>query len=173
MKTCNKCHESYSDDMNYCVSCGGELGSIPRRIPKQKIIIAVVITFVAIVSIISIVEAKKFSDSRKSVENDRNTRIYEDYISTPTTSDIEIEDGWTWDVDGDYIKIEGSVSNISDKTISYYEVTAEFLDSNDNAIDTDWTNGSDVSPNSSSKFDMMYKYDRRIKNVRLKITDVS
>lgn len=173
MKMCNKCHESCSDDMNYCVSCGGELSHISRKTPKQRIVIAVVITFVAIVTIVSIVEAKKFSDSREAVENDRNTRIYEDYISTPTTYDVEIEDGWTWEVDGNYIKIEGSVSNISDKAISYYEVTAEFLDSNGDVIDTDWTNGSDVSPNNSSKFDMMYKYDRRIKNVRLKITDVS
>lgn len=173
MKVCNTCHESYSDDMNYCVSCGGGLSSISRKIPKQRIIIAVVITFVAIVSIVSIVEAKKFSDSRKAVETDRSTRIYEDYISTPTTSDVEIEDGWTWDIDGDYINIEGSVCNISNKSINYYEVTAEFLDSNGNVIDTDWTNGSDVSPNNSSKFDMMYKYDRRIKNVRLEITNVS
>jgi hypothetical protein len=178
MKVCVKCDRTYSDDQSFCTVCGEKLSDHTSKIelPKSKriqyIIISMAVFAVAVVAIFIIIEAQRFDNSAEKEEYARSQKLIDNYISSPTISDLRIED-WKWKLDGDYIYIDGSVKNIGDIKIGYYEVTAKFYDSTGNVIDTDWSNGLDVDPGNSSKFSMMYKNDNRIDKIHLEISQVS
>ena len=75
---------------------------------------------------------------------------------------------------GSYIYIKGSVTNVSrSKTIRYFEVEAKFCDNSGKVIDSDWTNDSeDLEPGETRKFEIMHKYSKDEKDIRLSVKDV-
>lgn len=179
MKKCKKCGKTCDDKNMFCIYCGSNFENNTNKKTSKVTKQSVVIIFMGIIIIIAIAffiirENNKFDNVRQSIENYKNDKMISEYLSTPDTTDLKIEQGWDWKKDGNYIYITGSVKNISDKTISYYEVTADFYDSGGNIIDSDWTNGgNDLKPNASSEFEIMHKYDSNIKKVNLEVTDVS
>lgn len=64
-----------------------------------------------------------------------------------------------------YNILEGTATNVSEKTLKFVEIKGLFKDSDGNVIDTDWTYavGSEgLAPNESKKFRMSVKNDNRI-----------
>ena len=144
MKQCLKCHKQYNDDFDYCSICGSELEpvTLKHKILLEKriyIIIACCLLFVCGIGY-SIHENAKFSNMKQTIQTAQMNNEIEDIASKPLASDMEIESGWTWRVDGDYIYVDGSVKNISEKTINYFEVGANYLDDSGNVLDSDYTN---------------------------------
>lgn len=180
MKECQKCKKIYIDDFSFCNVCGeklvdaNQIKQIARK--KHNIVIAVVIiAVVAVVGIgITVSEQKKMNDTKQAIEDYKYQKEVQEYKSTPTISDIKVNNDWTQKKSGNYIYINGSVTNTSlSKTISYFEVEAKFSDSKGNVIDSDWTNdGNALEPGETRKFEIMHKYDSSFDNIRLSIKDV-
>lgn len=179
MKTCRKCSQNFSDNFDFCTICGEPLQNISSN--KKKILyipwlfLIMAILSIGVILIVYIFnENKSFSDTRQLIEDYKTDKIVSDMLATPDTSDIEIVDGWKWERDGNYIYIRGSVKNVSEKVISYFEITADFLNTNGDIIDSDMTNdGDELQPNTSRKFEIMHKYDSKFKKVKLRISDIS
>ena len=162
MKECFKCHKLYNDEYSFCNICGACLQSKSdvKKYENKSVILAVLIVGIVVIL---------------AIENYKYEKVVQEYKSTPTTSDIRINEDWETEKDGNYIYISGSVTNeSSSKTISYFEVEAKFYDSKGNVIDSDWTNdGDDLEPNETRRFEIMHKYDSSYDGVRLFIKDVN
>ena len=146
-------------------------------IEKRDIFIGIIIVVaVAIIGIgITISEQKKMSDAKQAIEDYKYEKAVQEYKSSPTTSDLRVNSDWTQKKSGNYIYINGSVTNTSSsKIINYFEVEAKFYDSKGNVIDSDWTNdGEKLEPGESRKFEIMHKYDSSVDAIRLSIKDVN
>ena len=178
MKQCLKCHKQYGDDFDYCSIClfiGFCSESHRKSLSKKHICIIIACCLLLVCGIgYSIHENAKLDNIKQTMKTDQMNEEIEDLASKPLTSDLKIESGWTWRVDGDYIYIDGSVKNISEKTIDYFEVGASFLDSNGNVLDSDYTNNAQpLLPNTSRKFEIMHKHDSNYNKVSLCIQKVS
>ena len=171
-KRCRVCSQNYTDEYDYCPICGKP--TEVKRISKGTItaIIAIIIAAISITTVL-IVEQTKLKNQREEISNYQLEKQIEEYRNTPTKYDIEIVSGWTWHTERNYSYIEGSVKNTSSKYISYYEIEAKYLDGNNNVVDTDWTNGTNLSPGDSQSFEIMHKYNGEYKYVRLEIRKVS
>ncbi|HBC31599.1 MAG TPA: hypothetical protein DC024_10210 [Clostridiales bacterium] len=177
MKECIRCHKKYTDDFDYCSICGGKLKPIHLNYDFIKHTCIIVSCFIVLVCGVgyTIHENNKFNNIKQEMQTDQANNLINDLASKPLTSDLEIESGWTWKVDGNYSYIDGSVKNTSsDKTINYFEVGANYLDASGNIIDSDYTNdGQPLLPNESRKFEIMHKYDGSYNKVLLHIQEVS
>jgi len=97
--------------------------------------------------------------------------IINEYMPEPPK--LEIQSGWTWDVDGNYSYVKGRVKNVSNENISYFEVTAEYLDSAGQVLDSDYTNsGETLRSGNMKEFEIMHKHDSQYDKVRIFINDV-
>jgi hypothetical protein len=178
MKQCLKCHKQYNDEFDYCSICGNKLEpvTLKYKVSSKKHIYIIIACCLLLVCGIgyAVHENTKLSNIKQTMQADQVNKEIEDLASKPLTSDLEIESGWTWRVDGDYIYVNGSVKNISEKTINYFEVGASFLDSNGNVLDSDYTNSAQsLLPNTSRKFEIMHKNDSKYNKVSLCIQKVS
>lgn len=82
-----------------------------------------------------------------------NDEYSKDYIDK-----LEIQSGWTWNIDGNYTYVKGRVKNIGDKTISYFKITAQYKDNDGNVLDTDYTNSNEnILPGDSKEFEIMHE----------------
>ena len=188
MKSCPKCNRQYTDEYSFCNVCGHELvvgdecNKVTREVNKNisknrnQIFAIVIVALIAVIGIgVTLSEQKKMKDTKQAIEDYKHEKALQEYMSTPKTSDLRINSGWTSKVKGNYIYINGSVTNISsNKTISYFEVEAKFYDAKGNVIDSDWTNdGDELEPNETRQFEIMHKYNRNIDEVKLSIGDVN
>lgn len=86
---------------------------------------------------------------------------------------MKIVDGWTWGNEGNYSYVKGSIKNTSDSVITYFKVTAEYLDSSGNVIDTDYTNsGETVKPGNQKEFEIMHRKNSDYDKVRVLVDEV-
>ena len=86
---------------------------------------------------------------------------------------LVIQNGWTWDLDGNYTYVRGRVKNTGDKNITYFEVTAEYLSSTGQVLDTDYTNsGETLRPDNMKEFEIMHKDDSEYDKVRIFVNEV-
>lgn len=86
---------------------------------------------------------------------------------------LVIQEGWNWEKDGNYTYVKGRVKNTGDKTISYFEITAEYLDKNGQVLDTDYTNsGENLRPSNQKEFKIMHRYDSQYEQVRIFVEEV-
>ena len=85
------------------------------------------------------------------------------------TDYIQILSGWTWNVDRyGYSKINGSLKNVGSKTISYFEITAEYLSEDGKVLDTAYTNSLEkVRPGNEKRFEIMHKDSSDFKKARI------
>ena len=178
MKQCLKCHKQYDDNFDYCSICGSKLKPVTLKYKilsnKHIYIIIACCLFLACGIGYTIHENIKFSNMKQTMQTDQVNKEMEDLASKALTSDLEIESGWKWRVDGDYIYIDGSVKNISEKTINYFEVGASFLNYDGNILDSDYTNDAQpLLPDTSRKFEIMHKNDSNYNKISLCIQKVS
>lgn len=172
MKRCKKCALEYSDETDFCPSCGTRLETVvPTQNHKLLIIICIAIAVFLFGFVLS--DYNKLTTQQNAMNAARAQKEWEEYLSTPSTSDLRINSGWRHYVDGNYIYVEGTVTNKSDKDISYYEIKAEYLDIFDNVVTTDWTNGTRLAPGETQDFSIMHKTSSKIHDVKLSIQEVS
>lgn len=87
---------------------------------------------------------------------------------------LVIQNGWTWDIKGDYTYVKGRVKNINNKNIKYFEITVEYLDENEKVLDTDYTNsGEIIKPDNMKEFEIMHKYNSDYNKVRIFVNKIS
>lgn len=169
MKLCRNCNKKFSNEFKFCTDCGTYLKK-DDKLFKRVLIILLILT--AIIFFIKYLESNisDFNTARQDLQDYKNEKIINEYLSK---YDIQIESDWKYTIKGDYIYINGSVKNVGNKDVNYFEIGAEFIDSNNNIIDTDWTNNSGkLKPNSSKKFEIMHKNDGKIENVKLEVLEV-
>lgn len=86
---------------------------------------------------------------------------------------LEIQEGWTWEKDGDYNYIRGRVKNIGDKTIKYFEVIAEYIDDKGNVLDSDYTNsGQQLYSGNMKEFEIMHEHDDKYSKVQIWVDNI-
>lgn len=174
MKICPSCKKTYSDNYDFCITCGSKL-QIQKKIDKSKgiAIIMAIVVFIGLAFVVY--DQKSINDTRKVIEEYKQDKAIAEYLSTPTKNDIKINDDWDVRRSGGYIYINGTVTNTSySKTISYFEIEAKFYDGYGNVINSDWTNdASDLNPGETRKFEIMHKHSYDEKEIRLSIRDVS
>jgi len=111
------------------------------------------------------------SDSSDSSSSDYSSGYNSDAYSG--TSSLQVQEGWTWTIDGDYDYINGSVKNIGSKTISYFEVTVDFLDASGNVLDSDYTNsGQNLNAGNMKAFDLMHEHISGSEKARAYVNEV-
>lgn len=173
MKKCKKCHRLYDDSHVFCSECGERLVFSTASMPPAKRYLLITVGLVAAFLLLLI--GREFielqNQKREITEYQQNKRI-EEYRNSPQTTDLTINSDWDYHYEGNYIYIEGSVSNNSSKNIDYYEIGVKFLDSNGSVLDTDWTNGTDLYPGDTQQFELMHK-SLKFSKIRLYVKDVS
>ncbi len=174
MKQCPKCGLPIQDEDRFCVRCGGALKG--SHLTQKKLI--VIVTLIAVVALgvllfILLSDNSRFEQAARDVDSRRTERIISEYFSTPRLDDLVVAKGWRFYTEGDYVYVEGHVTNLGDNEINYFEITAEFLDSSGRVLDTDWTNGTNVSPGASKSFKIMCKKPYGLSKAQVKVTDVS
>ena len=76
--------------------------------------------------------------------------------------------------DGDYFYVRGKITNGSDRTLTYWEIKARFLDSNKKVVDTDITNdAASLQPGETKKWEIMHPYSHDIKRVETGLEEVT
>ena len=76
--------------------------------------------------------------------------------------------------DGGYAYVRGKITNGSDRTLTYWEVKARFLDRKKNVVDTDITNDSfTLRPGETKKWEIMHPYSPEVKRVEAELEDVT
>lgn len=111
--------------------------------------------------------AKSVGDTMNTMEEKRNTEAQE------KTRYIRFEEIKIF-TEYDYMYCEGKVRNTGNKTFDFVKVKVEWLDKNDNVLDTDWTyavSSEGLGPNEAKSFKVMTKSDRRMKSGRYYIIE--
>ena len=174
MKECKKCSKKYNDSFDFCPTCGEKLSpEVKPLLPKRTIAISICIIAVFLVIGGLAHEFNQIQKQKEAIEQSQYNRALQEYLNTPTTSDLTIDSNWTTRTSGNYIYINGTVRNNSSKNVSYYEIGVKFLDRSGNVVDTDWTNGTDMDAGDSQRFEIMHKRDFSYSNIQLYIKEVS
>ena len=173
MKQCPKCGLKVTDEDGFCVRCGTALKF--SGFAKTRLIAVVALSAVALIVLLAVLlsDNNRFEKASKEVNSRRTEKIVSEYLSTPRLTDLVVSNDWRFYTKGDYAYVEGYVTNLGNNEINYFEVTAEFLDASGRVVDSDWTNGTDVSPGSSKSFKIMHRKNYGVSKVRVKVTEVS
>lgn len=103
------------------------------------------------------------SNTKPTVEKEgtRTKMVEDDYPDPDRSPKLEIQPGVTFDIDDDnYISIKGSVKNIGNEDISYFEVRADFLSDTGQILDSGYTNdGLLLKPNAMRSFEITHKWE--------------
>lgn len=112
-----------------------------------------------------------FIEENDSAFPPKNTPI--NNTTNKPEDDLEIQDGYKGTIKDGYIYISGSVTNESNRTISYYKITVKYFDdSKKNVVHSNYTNsGEDLYPSESREFEIMNKYNN-YKNYQLNVEEV-
>lgn len=112
------------------------------------------------------------TEINKLAKIDTDTKISEAWDNDPLFA-LQIQDDHQYTVDGNYCYVNGKVKNRSDKPISYFEVTINYLDDNGNVLDSDYTNsGQTLYPDDMKEFEIMHRNSSEYKQYELKVTTV-
>ena len=173
MKKCKKCREVYDDNHIFCSKCGNKLSSETSISQPRKVQIFIVVGLLVVFLLLLIGhESIQFRNQKQEIAEYRRNRSIEEYQNTPRNTDLTINSNWNYHREGNYIYIDGSVSNNSSKDISYYEIGVKFLDSNGTVLDTDWTNGFDLYSGDTQQFEIMHKHIN-FNEIKLYVKEVS
>ncbi len=122
---------------------------------------------------------KKFKITNLYESSQKSVRIWidqldlaeEPVIHKGVDQNAEIVNGWTWDKRGQFTYINGSLSNTGNANIGYYKIIAEYLDENDQVLDSQFTNSNDlIKPGQISNFEIMHRYDIEYQSVTIYIS---
>jgi len=169
MKICPNCHIEYTDELNFCKRCGTTLIQKPKENKSKPIIvISCIVIVIVIVIAIPIYEVVKQNNIKAEMKSQRIQKE----LNKPQADDLTIDPGWTMTKESDYLYVNGSVTNSSSKSISYYEVKAYFYDDEDEMVDSDYTSGSDIEPGETQTFEIMHKDEGDIEATSVEISDI-
>lgn len=85
----------------------------------------------------------------------------------------QILEDWTWKKEGDYTLISGSLLNDGEGPIGFFRIRAEYLNENEDVVDTDSTvYGEVVWPNHQKRFKISNKYEASHFSVRIWVDEV-
>jgi len=85
---------------------------------------------------------------------------------------LVIIDGWTWVIEGDYTYVRGSVKNIGNIVISYFEVNVKYEDVNKNVLDSDFTNWDrKIQPGESKEFAIKHHVNKKYQCIEISINN--
>jgi len=122
---------------------------------------------------------KETLETIRSIQNsqERINKSTQELIDTKNKYDsiqkLEIQSGYTDKIKGDYYYITGSVKNIGNADINYFEVRVDFKDNEGNILDSDYTNdGLVLKSGEMREFEIMHKYNNKYKQYSLSIGDV-
>ncbi|KAF1085680.1 hypothetical protein SPSYN_01824 [Sporotomaculum syntrophicum] len=109
------------------------------------------------------------------IEEDKERDLYRKQMKEEIypSSKLEIQQNHKSKIQNDYIYITGRVKNVSNKDINYFEVRCDFLDKNDQVLDSDYTNDNLVlKPGEMREFEIMHRYKDEYEKYKLLIGDV-
>ena len=88
---------------------------------------------------------------------------------TKSNNLLQVQEGYKWSVDIYGIsKINGSVKNIGNKAVKYFEVTVEYLNGDGKIIDKAYKDSNErVNPGNEKEFEIMNKHNPDFKSSRL------
>lgn len=167
MKECPACKTSNLNDAESCQHCSlslrGAAESAPA--PKKSTAGSDIITIGVIIALIGGVMWGLDWNSKRQNEPARNPEIEQLLARSRDVqaklaelNKIKVKDGWTWDIDGEYDYIRGSVVNTGNKPVSYWKVTARFFDKSGAEVDSDITNdGETLMPGAAKRFEIMHR----------------
>lgn len=75
---------------------------------------------------------------------------------------------------GNYFTVEGYVTNLTDRVLSFIKIRGDFTDENFNVQDTDYTyaiGAEGLAPNSKKSYDIMVPYNQSITKCKAVIVD--
>lgn len=114
-------------------------------------------------------EVLNYIKEDKERESIRKQMIEDVYPS----SKLEIQPNHTSKIQNDYYYITGRVKNISNNDIDYFEVKCNFLDKNNQVLDSDYVNDNLVlKPGEMREFEIMHRYKNEYDKYQLLIGDV-
>lgn len=173
MKHCNSCSKNYSEKYEFCPECGKPLGKQHGVNSSKKTFAYLIGLVLIVVAVITLHEQMQLKEQQDAIQAGQYERVIKEYRATPTTSDIEIAPDWKHYLKGNYIYIEGSIKNSSNKEIRYYEIGIKFLDNQGNVVDSSYTNGSDLGAHESQEFSAMHQNNSKYSEIKLYIKKVN
>lgn len=178
---CPHCRAEVKDGWKFCPKCGRPLpdaeGNMPEHIspPANSQHESKSSNNAVILGIVLILAAVLFfwlsSDSMPS----QKATIPATSIGTKDLSKmLDIQDGWVWEGDRyGYAYIRGSVKNIGDKPVTYFAITAEYLDDNGQVLDSTYTNSLEkIYPGNQKRFEIMHRHSQEFKKARIFVSKV-
>lgn len=170
MKKCQQCGGTYSDDMTYCSVCGKTLrNSVSRTRIAVLISAAVSLTLIVLIAL----GGSALKKQQKAIDDSNRQKRINEVLNTPTTSDVVIHSDYNIRQSGDYVYIDGTIENVSEKNVRYYEIGIRFYDRNGTIVDTDMTNGSNLGVGEMQTFSTMHRDSHNWSKVDLYIREVS
>lgn len=195
---CPNCKKEISNNVKFCPHCGYQLNSESqlKEIKRKKSAIFQIIALAAFVislftpmlflnffvlivigsSIISLVRKEKMWGLSlialilglflllTPTINESIETSYKEKVSVVN---------WNWEKEDNYSYVRGRIRNDGDKIISYFKVTAYYLDDYGNVLDNDIDNDlEDLYPGMSKEFEIMHKNSSDYKSVSIEITEV-
>jgi 23S rRNA-/tRNA-specific pseudouridylate synthase len=147
---------------------------IINNIKKHKIFTTILIFSFLIIITLSICLYKNYQKQEQAKSIDKYYQAMAEYKSTPSISNIKITNH-TDHVENGYIYTDVTVTNNDSNAITYFEVTAKYLDSDKTTVlDKDYVNSSEtLAPNESKKVEIMHKNDISYKYVNVSVSKIN
>lgn len=163
------------------MKCGTKLENYSQQqtksITKDKnmiLAVAAVLLVLLGVIVIAVNDRKNIAETQDAIKDYRTQKYIEEEAAKPSVSDLYIDPSWKSYKDGNYLYIEGSVTNTSTtKEISYYEIGVKYYNSSGKVIDTDYTNGVSLEPGDTQTFRIMHKYQYDMKDADVYVKEVN
>ena len=88
------------------------------------------------------------------------------------SNSLVIIGGWTWVTEDNYTYVRGSVKNIGNRAIKYFEVNVKYEDVNKNVLDSDFTNWNrKVQPGESKEFEIKHHINKNYQSIDISINN--
>jgi len=83
---------------------------------------------------------------------------------------LVIIDGWTWVTEGEHTYVRGSVKNIGNIAMNYFEVNVKYKDVNKDVLDFDFTNWNrKIQPGESKEFEIKHHVNEKYRCIDISI----
>jgi len=80
--------------------------------------------------------------------------------------------GWTWVTEENYTYVRGSVKNIGNKEVKYFEVNVKYKDLNKNVLDSDFTKWDrKVQPGECKEFEIKHQVNNNYQNIDISVNN--
>lgn len=199
---CKSCGAEVSEQSSFCAMCGHDLRGIDdldfsekqeftQKIDickKTKVSHKFMKKFSENINLAKIQLSKKTKElhelMKKFIENIHLIRIrlfkktnelhmqIKKIAKNINSNSLVIIDGWTWITEDNYTYVRGSVRNIGNRAIKYFEVNVKYEDVNKNVLDSDFTNWNrKVQPGESKEFEIKHHINKNYKSIDISVSN--